>query len=565
MPGEQIMNGYAVGAVDYLIKPLVPEILLAKVTIFIELFRQKTLLKRQLDENRRLLENISQHQSVEASLLAQNEWFRTTLSSIGDAVIATDAEGRVVFLNPVAERLSGWTYAEALGKDLPDIFNIVDRRTGLPADNPSTRVLAEGIHVSLANHTLLIAKDGTHIPINDSGAPIRDDSGHTSGAVLVFRDVSEQQRAQQLQERLVAIIESSDDAIISKDFNAIITSWNTGAERMYGYTAEEAIGQPIDLLIPPDWPNDVPHILGRIRRGERLEHYETKRMTKDGRVLDVSLSVSPIHDADGTVIGASKIARDITERKQRERELARALEQEQQARAEAEHAVQSRDEFLSVAAHELKTPVTSLRGFAETMLRQLDRRQTLDPERIRLVLTRIDEQSKKLSSLISQLLDISRIQAGRLVLERRRMDVTTLVKEAITMAQDTTRTHTITLRAEPVGDITIDALRFEQVLINLLDNAIKYSPEGGDIAVEIMPVESEGICIAVTDHGLGVSPEHRPRLFERFYRGQQEGYFSGMGLGLYISRQIIELHGGQLLAEFPESGGTRFVIRLPAK
>ncbi len=175
-------------------------------------------------------------------------------------------------------------------------------------------------------------------------------------------------QTEKLQEQLAAIVIGSDDAIISKDLNGIITSWNRGAELLYGYSEREIIGKPVSILIPPGWPNDVISILERIKRGERVEHYETKRMAKNGSIRDVSLTVSPIHDDEGHVIGASKIARNITERKQREAELTRLLESEQQARTQAEQAVKNRDEFLSVASHELKTPITSLRGFVEIII-----------------------------------------------------------------------------------------------------------------------------------------------------------------------------------------------------
>ncbi|WP_435021356.1 PAS domain S-box protein [Tundrisphaera sp. TA3] len=264
-------------------------------------------------------------QSAEA-LREQSEWLRVTLSSIGDAVISTDAAGRVTFMNGVAESLTGWPLAEARGLPLPDVFRIVNERSRETVENPALRALREGRVVGLANHTLLIARDGTERPIDDSAAPMLDGDGAAIGAVLVFRDVTERKAAEVIQARLAAIVESSEDAIISKTLDGIIRSWNAGAERLFGHKAEEAIGRPITLIIPPERLEEEREILAKLRRGERIQHFETVRVTKDGRPIDISLSVSPLHDEEGHVVGASKVARDITGRKRAEDEKARLTE-----------------------------------------------------------------------------------------------------------------------------------------------------------------------------------------------------------------------------------------------
>lgn len=248
-------------------------------------------------------------------LSEERERLRITLASIGDAVISTDAQGRVVFLNSVAEALTGWPQAEAVGRPLSDIFVIVNEQTGQPVGNPAHRALQEGRSVGLVNHTVLIARDGTTRPIDDSAAPIKEQAGGMVGAVLVFRDVAERRRAEEARSRLAAIVESSDDAIVSKSLDGIIRTWNQGAERLFGYPAAEAVGQHITIIIPPERRDEERMILERLCRGERIEHFETIRVGKDGRRLDISLTVSPIRDATGRVIGASKIGRDITQQK----------------------------------------------------------------------------------------------------------------------------------------------------------------------------------------------------------------------------------------------------------
>ncbi len=249
--------------------------------------------------------------------------------------------------------------------------------------------------------------------------------------------------------------------------------------------------------------------------------------------------------------------------RERTAELTAANELLRREIAERKRAEEVRDEFLSVAAHELKTPLTSLRGFAQLLLGQLDEGRTPNPEHLELALSSIDRQSEKLARLVSQLLDISRLQAGRLGLERRPADLVPLLRGVLESALPGSGRHEIVLEAPQAAVAVVDPLRLEQVLTNLLDNAIKYSPEGGRVEVELRAV-TDGLEIAVTDRGIGVPEEHRARIFDRFYQAHGERRLGGMGLGLYISRQIVELHGGALKAEFPPAGGTRLVITLPS-
>ncbi len=232
--------------------------------------------------------------------------------------------------------------------------------------------------------------------------------------------------------------------------------------------------------------------------------------------------------------------------------------------AERKRAEEVRDEFLSVAAHELKTPLTSLRGFAQLLLGQMAEGRTPTLEHLEMSLGAIDRQSEKLARLVSQLLDISRLQAGQLVLERKLTDVVPLLRGAVENARATTQRHTITLLAPVSAEAFVDPLRLEQVLTNLVDNAIKYSPDGGSIEVGA-GLDGERLRIGVVDHGIGVPPEHRERIFDRFYQAHAERRFGGMGLGLYISRQIVELHGGRLKAEHPPEGGTSMTLRVPLR
>ncbi|HMH43442.1 MAG TPA: PAS domain S-box protein, partial [Pyrinomonadaceae bacterium] len=225
----------------------------------------------------------------------QRKWFEVTLASIGDGVITADIDGKVTMLNPVAEELTGWKNADARGQPLARVFHIINEDTRAEVENPALRAITDGVTLGLANHTLLIAKDGREIAIDDSGAPIRS-GGDLLGAVLVFRDITERRRAEQARALLAEIVDSSEDAIISKSLQGIITSWNTSAVRMFGYAPEEAIGKSITMVIPPELLEEETMILGRLRQGQRIEHFETVRVTKTGKRINLSLTVSPVRN-----------------------------------------------------------------------------------------------------------------------------------------------------------------------------------------------------------------------------------------------------------------------------
>ena len=258
--------------------------------------------------------------ATEERIRGERKWLEVTLGSIGDGVVATDNASRVVFLNKTAESLTGWTESLARGKPLDEVFRIVHEQSRQPVESPVTRALREGIVVGLANHTVLLARDGRELPIDDSAAPIFDESGRVFGVVLVFRDATKERQAEATLQKLAAIVEFSDDAMISKTIDGTITSWNAAAERLLGYTAAEAIGNHIGMIVPPDRQDELAEIMRKLRAGERLEHLDTVRRRKDGSRLNVSLQISPIRNSYGEVIGASKVIRDISEQRKRSEE-----------------------------------------------------------------------------------------------------------------------------------------------------------------------------------------------------------------------------------------------------
>jgi len=363
------------------------------------------------------------------------------------------------------------------------------------------------------------------------------------------------------QARLAAIVESSDDAIISKDLAGIITTWNGGAERMFGYTPAEAIGQPVTMLIPADRYNEEPGILQRIRRGERIDHYQTVRIRKDGSLVDISLSVFPITDAGGVVVGASKIARDITREKRADEQRAELLQMAQVARGQAEAANRSKDEFLAMLGHELRNPLFAVRNsLAAAMLDPLSRDRALEIAR---------RQTDQLDRIVDDLLDVARINQGRVPLKRSRLPLARILKQSVDGAQAVMveRRHALALTLpEEAIVLNADPERLEQVFGNLLSNAAKYTHPGGTITVTAKR-EADVAVISVQDNGIGIAQDLLPRMFDLFRQGERalDRAQGGLGIGLTLVRSIVQLHGGNVEAKSGGVGtGSEFIVRLPA-
>jgi PAS domain S-box-containing protein len=352
-----------------------------------------------------------------------------------------------------------------------------------------------------------------------------------------------QQRANSLEEehsRLAAIVESSNDAIVGKTLKGIITNWNRAAELLFGYSAQEAIGKPITMIIPAELQQEEVDIIGKIRQGIRIQHFETVRKSKDGRLINVSLSISPIKDGTGKIIGAAKIARDITERKELE---------------------QRKDEFISMASHELKTPVTALKGFTQLLQRRFKRMD--DAESVRF-LVRMDTQIDKLTKLISDLLDISRMQSGELEYRMEPFDLNVLASEIVENVQGTIQTHQLILQKTAHACVFGDRDRIGQVLINLLTNAIKYSPGAEKVIVQIAR-DGTNVQVSIQDFGIGIDEAYHEKIFERFYQVNEplEKTYPGLGIGLYISCEIVKRHAGRLWVQSRKGEGSTFTFCLP--
>jgi PAS domain S-box-containing protein len=362
---------------------------------------------------------------------------------------------------------------------------------------------------------------------------------------------AEQKLAEEKQAILAAIVSSSDDAIVSKTLNGIITSWNHSAQKMFGYTEAEAIGKHISIIIPPNRMDEETHIIRKIRSGERIEHFETIRVAKDGKEINISLTVSPLKNKAGQVIGASKVARDITERIESEKKRQLYTQKLQELNT-------YKDEFMAMASHELKTPLTVIKATLQVLEHKMAEDINFD------LVNKTLKQVNKLSELINNLLDVSKTQAGKLELNYSRFDLTILLKETIDSIQQTTSQHKIVFNSNaPEVFVNADRHRIEQVIINMLTNAVKYSPGAGVITVDAFE-DIDKITVSVKDNGIGIPADDIENIFSSFYRVQAlASTFSGSGIGLYISSEIIKRHGGDIWAQSEEGKGSAFYFSIP--
>ena len=374
--------------------------------------------------------------------------------------------------------------------------------------------------------------------------------------------MSESNAAPNVAAHLAAIVASSDDIIVSKTLDGVITSWNPSAERILGYTAAEAVGNHIRLIIPHDRWAEEDEVLARIRRGDRVEHFETIRRTKDGRLLNISLTVSPIRDPDGTIVGASKVARDVTDRRLAEEELERLLIAEKDSRARAEEASRLKDEFLAVVSHELRTPLNAIMGWASLL-----KMRNLDEQTMRAIDT-IERNAQTQNQLIGDLLDVSRIVSGQMRLNIRPFELISVINAAIEVIRPSADAKSIrvqTVLDPAAGPISGDPDRLQQIFWNLLSNAIKFTPSRGRVQVRLQRINSY-VEIVVSDTGNGIEPKLLPHVFERFRQGDSSTTreHRGLGLGLAIVRHLVELHGGVVRAWSEGEGkGSEFVVELP--
>ncbi|MBM3925434.1 MAG: PAS domain S-box protein [SAR202 cluster bacterium] len=435
---------------------------------------------RDITERKQAEESLRRSEAEARRLLELNQ---TTTANMGEGMYTVDTHGLVTYMNPESERLFGWTSEELIGRRMHDVTHY-KRPDGTPfpiEECAGFKVAHEG-KVLKDFEDIFISKDRSFFPVSYSSSPLRDQQGSIVGLIVVFQDITERKRAEGERARLAAIVESTSDAIVSKDLNGTITSWNKGAERIFGYTAEEAIGRSITFIIPPDRIDEEQMNMGRIRRGERIEHYDTVRISKDGQRLPISLTISPLRDSAGKIIGASKIARDITERKRAEEQIKASLREKDVLLKEIHHRVKNNLQItlslLSMQADEIRDPQARAK-FQESQ------------ERIRSIALIHDKlfQSKDLAGIdmagyIRNLAD-SLLHSYNVEPER--------VK--------------VTLDADK-GSLELDTAVLCGLILNeLMTNAIKYAFPGGrkgSIRIEFREEEPGRFSLRVADDGVGL-------------------------------------------------------------
>ncbi|PRY50337.1 PAS domain S-box-containing protein [Arcticibacter pallidicorallinus] len=649
-------------------------------------------------------------------LISLNDFDLSSIfNSAHDAVITLDINGHIIHWNSAATRILGYTADEVTDRH---IDFMIPKELAFDEKADFQRVVAGG---SVEHYqTIRLSKNNQKVNISLTASLIRDAQGRVLGVSHIFHDLTVQKVAEEKQAMLAAIIESSDDAILSKTLDGFITSWNKGAELIFGYTEEEIIGEHISFLIPKERLSEEDNIISKIKRGIKVEHLETVRIGKGGRKIAVSLTISPVKDKDGNIIGASKIARDITKNKEAERAIKRhatdlavlntigkaiseGLEAEMilqkvtdattqltgaefgtfyyntkdgignaiQLFATSAAAVGSvegfgsaefralfdsiflggkivrieeirkderylnhaplfdllkvsmqvssllvvpvttkgnvvvgglvfghsrpamfsrnqenlvagvaaqaataldnaklyeevralnakKDEFIGLASHELKTPLTSMKGF----LQILERNES--GELNRAFIKKALKQLNKISSLVSDLLDVSKIQSGKLYLDFETFDLQTLLHEVIELVQFTSETHEIELDSDSIVlPVQADKQRIEQVIINLISNAIKYSPDASKVLIRVRKTDLE-VRVGIQDFGFGIETEQLENIFARFFRVESlASHISGLGIGLFITKEIVERHKGRIWVESEHGKGSEFFFTLP--
>ena len=460
--------------------------------------------------------------------------FGPFLEALPDAIVIIDSEGCIALVNGHTEKLFGYARDELVGRPVETLLPHrlrdvhVSHREGY-RDDPRTRPMGIGLQL------YGMRKSGTEFPVDISLSPLPTDDGILLTAAI--RDMTDRLRAEEVRDRLAAIVEFSDDAIIGKAIDGTILSWNRGAHRIYGYTADEAVGQSIALLMPPGREDELRRILAVIANGDALEHFEAVRMRKDGTILSVSVTISPTRDSAGRVSGASTIARDVTEQK----------------RMEA-----ARDEFIANAAHELRTPLATLAGLGEILARHL---HDMTEEQVNRSLEALQRQGERASVLVANLLDLSQLDGGRVRFTLETVDVGDAVKRAIDAAPAPPEAEIGMV--VPAGlSVHVDAMRLEQVFTNLLTNAYRYGGDHIEVAAEAI---NGHVLVHVADNGPGVPPEIVHRVFEPFARGSNAESHGGSGIGLALCRRLVEAFGGEISYEWQRPSGGRFTVALPRR
>lgn len=495
-----------------------------------------------------IIRDISERKRAELALRASEERLATTLSSIGDAVIATDNEGRVERMNPVAEALTGWSLAETRGKPLETVFRIIAEGTRVRVESPVDRVLREGTVAGLANHTLLVARDGRERPIKDSGAPIRDPDGKITGVVLVFRDATEERATEETLSYHAHLLANISDAVIAADSQQRLTAWNHAAARIFGYSAQEVLGRPAgEVLVVHDSPLEF---LIAVSKPEQRDESLTM-FRRDGSTISVQGRCAELRDDEGLLTGYVAVVRDIS------------TLLDMQSRLRLADRLTSLGTLAAGVAHEINNPLTAVMGNLVYAIEELSRPQGPRAMAEALVALReAEEGAGRVRRIVCDLKMFSRGDEEKV----GPVGVIAVLESAISMTRNEIR-HRAELLTDfsEVPDAMANESRLAQVFINLLVNAAQAIPEGhathNRIRVSLKLADTGRVAIAVQDTGAGIPPDIRERIFDPFFTTKSIG--EGTGLGLAICHGIVTGFGGEIRVESSVGEGTRFTVLLP--
>jgi PAS domain S-box-containing protein len=477
-------------------------------------------------------------------LRESEERHRAILNNVVDAIITINEKAEVLSLNPAGERIFGYDKAEVIGKNvnmlMPEPYHSEHNayiRNYLATGNAKI--------IGIGREAEARRKDGSLFPIYLAVSEVRLDGKRLFTGII--RDITEQKRAEEAMNRLASIVDSSSDAIIGKSLDGTIVSWNWGAERTYGYKADEVIGRNISILVPPDRTGELPAIFERIRNGERIENYETVRVRKDGSPIDVSVTISPIKDKAGTITGYSAIARDITEKKALERQKA---------------------DLYAMVTHDLKAPLTVVMGYADLM--KDSKKDIMDADSIEMI-EAIGQNADKMMQLVEDFLTTSRLESGKLTINIEKEDLLELVSGTYEQCLPLARNKGVELVVESCGELKpmfLDRKYISRAINNLVGNAINYTPAGGRVVIKtgLIRADSDDMAvISVSDTGIGIPESERSKIFEKYYRSPGVVGVKGTGLGLAIAKAVAEAHGGRIELDSEPGKGSTFRLVLPVR
>ena len=506
-----------------------------------------------LQRQARALEHeIGQRRATENLLESRERDLAEILENAAQAIHSVGPDGAILWANQSEIDMLGYAASEYIGHPIAEFY----------ADASAAAQVLRRLRAgeSLRDEPVQMRHKNGSIRDVVVTSNARFENGAFAETRCFSRDVTEQRRmeralreseeqAEHTRSLLASIVESSDDAIISKSLDGRITSWNASASRVFGYAAEEAIGQPITMIIPPEHRHEERLILERLGCGERIEHFETVRVAKDGRRIDVSLTISPVRDQRGRVVGASKVARDVSERKRMEEKL--------------READRRKDEFIAMLGHELRNPLAPIRNVAALL-----RRTTPEDSASAELCLMLERQVQQMTRLLDDLLDVNRMTRGKIRFQRELLDLATVVQHAVEASGPIIERHGHRLHVDlPAERLQVngDAARLVQMLTNLLNNAAKYTPEGGRIELSVTR-SGAWFEVRVKDNGVGIAPEMLPKVFDLFVQADRSGsdVQEGLGLGLALVRVIAEHHGGVVEAVSAGPGrGSEVIVRLP--